>query len=138
MWTPLAPPGAPGRAPDDDEEGTDLAAVAAGRLADAGLEEAVAAELGLTEMMLAGTLMWVQRTAAYAAGLSVGEPVDKLGKVPHAKRYPIHRPAPTFEEHARSELVLGRFEALGLSDVSSDAIGNVYARRPGRSPRCRR
>jgi tripeptide aminopeptidase len=44
-------------------------------------------------------------------------------------------PAPTFDEAARAALVLGRFQSMGLSDVSSDAIGNVYARRPGRSPR---
>src|SRR3990170_6871844 len=28
----------------------------------------------------------------------VGEPVDKLGPVEAEKRYPIHRPAPAFEE----------------------------------------
>jgi F-type H+-transporting ATPase subunit beta len=30
----------------------------------------------------------------------VGEPVDELGPVPAKKRYPIHRPAPSFEEQA--------------------------------------
>lgn len=44
-------------------------------------------------------------------------------------------PAPTFDEAARSALVLDRLRALGLHDIESDAIGNVYARRPGRSQR---
>lgn len=44
-------------------------------------------------------------------------------------------PAPTFDEAARSAFVLDRLQALGLSDVTSDALGNVYARRPGRSRR---
>jgi F-type H+/Na+-transporting ATPase subunit beta len=30
----------------------------------------------------------------------IGDPVDTLGKVPHEKRYPIHRNAPTFEEQS--------------------------------------
>jgi F-type H+/Na+-transporting ATPase subunit beta len=30
----------------------------------------------------------------------IGEPVDKMGPVATAKRYPIHRPAPTFEEQS--------------------------------------
>jgi F-type H+-transporting ATPase subunit beta len=36
----------------------------------------------------------------------VGEPVDKLGPVPAQKSYPIHRPAPTFEEQATSAQML--------------------------------
>jgi F-type H+-transporting ATPase subunit beta len=30
----------------------------------------------------------------------IGEPVDKLGPIPHSKRMPIHRPAPAFDEQA--------------------------------------
>src|SRR5438105_2599458 len=30
----------------------------------------------------------------------IGEPVDELGPVPHEKRYPIHRPAPRFDEQS--------------------------------------
>ena len=30
----------------------------------------------------------------------IGEPVDKLGPVPHSRRMPIHRPAPAFDEQA--------------------------------------
>ena len=30
----------------------------------------------------------------------IGDPVDTLGQVPHEKRYPIHRNAPTFEEQS--------------------------------------
>src|SRR5437899_2702580 len=30
----------------------------------------------------------------------IGDPVDELGPVPHTKRYPIHRPAPSFEEQS--------------------------------------
>ena len=30
----------------------------------------------------------------------IGDPVDTLGSVPHQKRYPIHRHAPTFEEQS--------------------------------------
>jgi acetylornithine deacetylase/succinyl-diaminopimelate desuccinylase-like protein len=39
--------------------------------------------------------------------------------------------APTFHEQARARFVRDQFEALGLSDVQMDDIGNVYARRPG-------
>lgn len=44
-------------------------------------------------------------------------------------------PAPTFDEAERSAFVLDRLQALGLSDVAVDAIGNVYGRRPGRATR---
>ena len=36
----------------------------------------------------------------------IGEPVDKLGKVPHTKRYPIHRPAPSFEQQSTESVML--------------------------------
>ncbi|MCL4478913.1 MAG: F0F1 ATP synthase subunit beta [Deltaproteobacteria bacterium] len=32
----------------------------------------------------------------------IGEPVDELGDIKAAKKYPIHRPAPTFEEQSTS------------------------------------
>src|SRR6266566_6781558 len=32
----------------------------------------------------------------------IGEPVDKMGPVNTAKRYPIHRPAPSFEDQSTS------------------------------------
>src|SRR5574342_654089 len=38
----------------------------------------------------------------------VGEPVDKLGPVAAQKTYPIHRPAPTFEEQSTSVEKIGR------------------------------
>ena len=41
-------------------------------------------------------------------------------------------PAPTFFESARAEFVRGLFESEGLSDVSLDEVGNVYARLRGR------
>lgn len=40
-------------------------------------------------------------------------------------------PAPTFNEQQRAALVATEFERLGLQDVEIDAIGNVFARRPG-------
>ena len=40
-------------------------------------------------------------------------------------------PAPTFEEGERANYVRGRFEALGLRDVTIDGGGNVRGRRPG-------
>ena len=40
-------------------------------------------------------------------------------------------PAPTFDEQRRSDLVRRRLEALGLDGVEQDALGNVYACRPG-------
>jgi acetylornithine deacetylase/succinyl-diaminopimelate desuccinylase-like protein len=40
-------------------------------------------------------------------------------------------PAPTFDEGERAKYVRGRFEALGLEDVTIDAAGNVRGRRPG-------
>lgn len=42
-------------------------------------------------------------------------------------------PAPTFDEGLRSQEVVHRFHSLGLADVTVDAMGNVYGRRPGRS-----
>ncbi len=42
-------------------------------------------------------------------------------------------PAPTFSEGARSAYIENRFRALPLSDVARDAIGNVFARLPGRT-----
>ena len=44
-------------------------------------------------------------------------------------------PAPTFDEAERSALVFNRLQALGLSDLDVDALGNVYARRPGHASR---
>lgn len=44
-------------------------------------------------------------------------------------------PAPTFDEAERSRLVLDRLGALGLSNVESDELGNVYGRRLGRARR---
>lgn len=44
-------------------------------------------------------------------------------------------PAPTFDEAERSAFFLDRLRALGLSDVASDEIGNVYGRRPGKDQR---
>jgi tripeptide aminopeptidase len=41
-------------------------------------------------------------------------------------------PAPTFDEGRRGELVEARMRDLGLSDVSRDAVGNVYGRRDGK------
>jgi F-type H+/Na+-transporting ATPase subunit beta len=32
----------------------------------------------------------------------IGEPVDELGPIPHKRRMPIHRPAPSFEDQATS------------------------------------
>ncbi|RME59743.1 MAG: M20/M25/M40 family metallo-hydrolase [Caldilineae bacterium] len=40
-------------------------------------------------------------------------------------------PAPTGEEETRARWVEERFRALGLADVSRDAVHNVYARVPG-------
>ncbi len=40
-------------------------------------------------------------------------------------------PAPTFHEHQRAAFVRQHFQALGLSDVETDDLGNVFARRPG-------
>ncbi len=40
--------------------------------------------------------------------------------------------APTFAERERARFMLGRFNALGLSDVEMDAEGNVYGRLRGR------
>jgi len=40
-------------------------------------------------------------------------------------------PAPTFQEQQRALFVRTHFERAGLSDVSIDPMGNVYACRPG-------
>lgn len=44
-------------------------------------------------------------------------------------------PAPTFGEAERAEYVARQFVALGLSEVDTDEVGNVYARRPGQGQR---
>ncbi len=41
-------------------------------------------------------------------------------------------PAPTFQEKKRAQFVHKRFQNEGLSDVSMDAVGNVYACLPGK------
>lgn len=43
-------------------------------------------------------------------------------------------PAPTFAEQDRAEEVSRQFTAIGLADVEQDAVGNVYARTPGKDP----
>jgi len=43
-------------------------------------------------------------------------------------------PAPTFQEAIRARDVETRFRALGLSDISTDDICNVWARTPGSDP----
>jgi len=40
-------------------------------------------------------------------------------------------PAPTFAEAARAAFIRNRFQKEKLADVSSDEVGNVYARLPG-------
>ncbi|MDH5606541.1 MAG: M20/M25/M40 family metallo-hydrolase [Anaerolineae bacterium] len=40
-------------------------------------------------------------------------------------------PAPTYEEGERAAYVRSEFELEGLSDITQDEIGNVYARIPG-------
>ncbi|MCU0495209.1 MAG: M20/M25/M40 family metallo-hydrolase, partial [Chloroflexaceae bacterium] len=42
-------------------------------------------------------------------------------------------PAPTFDEGRRGAYVQQRMAQLGLCDVSTDEIGNVYGRRPGQN-----
>jgi F-type H+-transporting ATPase subunit beta len=36
----------------------------------------------------------------------IGDPIDERGAVPYAKRYPIHRPAPSFEDQAAAAEIL--------------------------------
>jgi acetylornithine deacetylase/succinyl-diaminopimelate desuccinylase-like protein len=42
--------------------------------------------------------------------------------------------APPFGEAARAEWLAGKFRDLGLEDVHSDQVGNVFGTRPGRGP----
>lgn len=46
-------------------------------------------------------------------------------------------PAPTFAEAVRGEFVRKRFEEEGLKDVSSDSLGNFFARLPGTGKKVR-
>ncbi len=41
-------------------------------------------------------------------------------------------PAPTFAERPRADYAQSQFEACGLSDITQDALYNVYGRLPGR------
>ena len=43
-------------------------------------------------------------------------------------------PAPTFEEEARSRFVQAYFQQIGLQDVGSDPLFNVFGRYAGRNP----
>jgi tripeptide aminopeptidase len=43
-------------------------------------------------------------------------------------------PAPTFDEAARAAYIAEQFSALGLEDVVSDELHNVYGRLPGADP----
>jgi len=43
-------------------------------------------------------------------------------------------PAPTFQERARAAYVAGQFARLGLVDIQTDALDNVYGRLKGRTP----
>jgi acetylornithine deacetylase/succinyl-diaminopimelate desuccinylase-like protein len=45
-------------------------------------------------------------------------------------------PAPPFGETARGEWLQERFRELGLTDVSTDEVGNVFALHPGNGSRC--
>ncbi len=42
-------------------------------------------------------------------------------------------PAPPFGEQARTEWILDRFLEVGLADVHTDEVGNVFGIRPGKS-----
>lgn len=44
-------------------------------------------------------------------------------------------PAPSFHELERARWVAEQFAALGLADVTTDDLGNVYGRRPGAASR---
>jgi acetylornithine deacetylase/succinyl-diaminopimelate desuccinylase-like protein len=45
-------------------------------------------------------------------------------------------PAPPFGEQARCDWLLGRFFELGLSDVHTDSVGNVFGIHPGTGGKC--
>ncbi len=40
-------------------------------------------------------------------------------------------PAPTFQEGQRAQLIEARFREIGLSEIETDQLGNVYGRTPG-------
>lgn len=43
-------------------------------------------------------------------------------------------PAPTFAEAERAAFIESQFQAIGLVDVTQDALGNVYGRYPAQKP----
>src|ERR1700690_535820 len=45
-------------------------------------------------------------------------------------------PAPPFGEAARGEWLQSRFRELGLEEVSSDVVGNVFGMHPENGSRC--
>ena len=71
----------------------------------------------MREPAVAKALAWVDAHAA-----EIAEEAVRICEIP----------APTFEEGERAKYVRGRFEALGLRDVTIDAAGNVVGRRPGK------
>jgi len=72
---------------------------------------------------------WTSDPAARAAAASFGD-----GSAIVETAIAIQQiPAPTFDEVRRGADVAERMGALGLSDVRTDAVGNVYGRRAGRS-----
>jgi acetylornithine deacetylase/succinyl-diaminopimelate desuccinylase-like protein len=70
----------------------------------------------MRDAAVAKALAWVETHAA-----QVAEEAVRICEIP----------APTFDEGARAKYVRGRFEALGLKEVTIDAAGNVRGRRPG-------
>src|SRR3712207_2628970 len=72
---------------------------------------------------------WRRDPAALAAAASFG---DGQGVVEQA--IAIQQiPAPTFDEGRRAAYMREQMQRLGLADVRTDEIGNVYGRRKGRN-----
>jgi acetylornithine deacetylase/succinyl-diaminopimelate desuccinylase-like protein len=72
---------------------------------------------------------WRHDSAAQAAGVSFGDGAAIVETAIAIQQIP----APTFDEGARGAYVAERMRSLGLADIQTDAVGNVYGRRAGRA-----
>jgi tripeptide aminopeptidase len=72
---------------------------------------------------------WMRDPAVHAACASFGDGSEIVETAIAIQQIP----APTFHEGRRGAHVAQQMRALGLADVDSDAVGNVYGRRAGRA-----
>src|SRR5262245_9103929 len=72
---------------------------------------------------------WTQHPAVQAACAGFGDGAAVVEATIAIQQIP----APTFDEARRGAYVAEQMQRLGLADVDTDAVGNIYGRRLGRA-----